>query len=283
MRKVFLAFCALVWLLPLSAQEDKGIRPPVDTSFFRLPAEVTDAYLDSINTASFDGMINDYVMFGFYGGGVINNTSFNPRWESEMFTNLPVFGASLTVHGKLFGFMPYFGLEIGAQHTYEGYKFKTNKETGITRTLEGATQAKLEVWEVPFLMVGHLDIGDSFKILAKAGIYGGYRTKIERIGESVNEEIRYAFLETDNRWDYGFEGGVGFGFMFSPFEFHVNGLLKWGWESYYKADYFSPYYYRFAYPFDIMITAGIYYQLTPRRGYTRKQLKNFARQIVYDQ
>ncbi len=283
MRKVIFLFCFIACSLPLCAQENNETRPQIDTSFFRLPDQITDAYLDSINTASFDGMINDYLLFGVYGGGVINNTSFNPRWESEMFTNLPVFGASLTIHGKLFGFMPFFGLEAGVQHTFEGYKFKTNKETGITRTLEGATQAKLEVWEVPFLMVGHLDIGDSFKILAKAGIYGGYRTKIERIGEGVDESIRYAFLDTDNRWDYGFEGGLGFGIMFSPFEFHVNALVKWGWESYYKADYFSPYYYRFAYPFDVMVTAGIYYQLTPRRGYTRNQLKRFAKQIAHEQ
>ena len=134
-------------------------------------------------------------------------------------------------------------------------------------------------------MVGHADINDNFKLLAKVGIYGGYRenihreTIIERLVPTV-EEIQDTFLDTDIRWTYGLQAAAGFGIMLSPFEFHLTAGLKWGWGSYYQPDYYNKYYYRFAYPLDVMVTAGIYYQLTPRRGYTKKQLRHFAKQIV---
>ena len=270
-----------------------SVRPVIDTSFFTLPDVITDEYLDSVGT-SFDRPINDYVLFGFHGGAVLNNTYFNPPWEAMFSPHAPVFGASLTIHGKLFGFMPYFGLEIGVQHTYEGFQFKENKETKVTRNLEGVENMVMDVWEVPFLMAGHADIGENFKLLAKVGIFGGYRTTVTRTGPFTEStvykirddyyspwEFRESFRDFDLRWTYGLEGGVGMGLMFSPFEFHVNALVKWGWGSFYRPDYYNDYYYRFGYPLDLMLTAGIYFQLTPRRGYTRHQLKKIAKQIVY--
>lgn len=276
-----------------NAPVEVTVKPVIDTSFFTLPAEITDAYLDSVGTR-FDRPINDYVLFGVHGGAAFNHTYFNPPWEAKFHTHLPVFGASVTIHGKLFGFMPYFGLEIGVQHTYEGFQFKENKETKITRNLEGVENMVMDVWEVPFLMAGHADIGENFKLLAKVGIFGGYRTSVTRTGPftestryKIREEVyspweyRESFRDFDLRWTYGLEGGVGMGLMFSPFEFHVNALVKWGWGSFYRPDYYNDYYYRFGYPLDLMVTAGIYYQLTPRRGYTRHQLKKIAKQIVY--
>lgn len=304
-RRTEWIIAALLAAAPLSAQEnlppraeeriDAAVKVPVDTVFFTLPAEVTEAYLDSVGTG-FDQPINDYVLFGFHGGAVFNNTYFNPPWDTKFALHGPVYGASLTIHGKLFGFMPFFGLEIGAQHTYEGFQFKENKETKITRNLEGAETMLMEVWEVPFLMAGHFDIGERFKLLAKVGIYGGYRMNVQRAGD-FTETTRYrlreelyspweykdTFRDFDFRWTYGLEGGLGFGIMLSPFEFHVNALIKWGWGSFYRPDYYNDYYYRFGYPLDVMVTAGLYYQLTPRRGYSRHQLKKFAKQIVYGQ
>ena len=47
-------------------------------------------------------------------------------------------------------------------------------------------------------------------------------------------------------------------------------------------NYNSEYYYRFAYPFDIIISGGIHIQLTRRTGKTRAQLKKEAKQLVYE-
>ena len=91
------------------------------------------------------------------------------------------------------------------------------------------------------------------------------------------------FRDYDKRWTYGVQGGVGFGLMFSPFEFHLNAQVKWGWESFWEPDYASKYYYRFAYPLDGAITFGVYYQLTPRYGHTRSQLRKLARKMVKEE
>lgn len=256
----------------------------VDTVFFRLPEEITNEYLDSVKLGS-DKTINDYSLIGFHGGVVFNRSWFNPTRDTKFFMNKPVFGLSYTLHGKLFGFMPYFGMELGFQHNYEGYEFKLDEENKTIANISGATKVLYEVWEVPFLMVGHADLNDNFKLLAKVGIYGGYRenihreTIIERLVPTV-EEIQDKFLDTDIRLTYGLQAAAGFGIMLSPFEFHVTAGLKWGWGSYFQPDYYNKYYYRFAYPLDVMVTAGIYYQLTPRRGYTKKQLRHYAKKIV---
>ena len=56
--------------------------------------------------------------------------------------------------------------------------------------------------------------------------------------------------------------------------------LKWGWSPYYEPDYYSPYYYRYAYPLDLNITLGVYFQLTKRYGRTRSALRKMAREAV---
>ena len=43
----------------------------------------------------------------------------------------------------------------------------------------------------------------------------------------------------------------------------------------------SKYYYRFAYPFDFMVTAGLYFQLTKRTGKGKTQLRKEAYDAVY--
>ena len=301
---ILLAAAALAQ--PRTRQEPvvRDAGPLVDTVFFTLPDEITDTYLDSTGTG-FDRIINDYLLVGFHGGVVFNNTLFNPTWTTQFDMHAPVYGASLILHGKLFGFMPYFGLELGIQHTYEGYHFAENKNKQINR-LEGVEQMVMEVWEVPLLMSGHADLGETFKLLGKVGIFGGYRMNVERTGPynelSVYDTMKdgttyypsdydHSFRDFDYRWTYGLEGGVGFGIMLAPFEIHINALAKWGWGSYFEPDYVERFSYvedkqkylwrRFGYPLDVMLTAGIYYQVTPRRGYSRHQLKKIAKQIVY--
>ena len=58
--------------------------------------------------------------------------------------------------------------------------------------------------------------------------------------------------------------------------------VRYSLGSLYKPNYNSEYYYRFAYPFDIIISGGIHIQLTRRTGKTRAQLKKEAKQLVYE-
>ncbi len=259
----------------------------LDEEFFSLPDTVTNSYLDSVKLNI--ARPNDYWMIGVFGGAAAQYGYFNPsrlvRWQLQY----PVFGFSVVRHYTMFGIFPNMGLEFGAQLNYEGYEFKKNGETGSRFTESGAYKALITVPEGFFLSHFHLDIGEHFKIMAKLGLYGGYRLKIHRIlDEGFEESETYqqyvdSFRDYDRRLTYGVAAGVGLGLMFSPFEFHLTVNGKWGWSSFWKPDYASPYYYRFAYPLDAGLTFGVYYQLTPRYGHTRAQLRKLARKLMAEE
>ena len=141
----------------------------------------------------------------------------------------------------------------------------------------------MEVPEVFVLTHGHLDMGRFVKINVKGGMYGGYRMNITRVGKNVDSEYVNAFYDTDNRWTYGIQGGLGLGLMLDPIEFHVGVQIKWGWSPFYPPDKYNPYHYRYAYPLDGAVTFGVYYQLTKRRGHTRTSLRRMARQYVTEE
>lgn len=259
----------------------------LDEEFFSLPDTVTNSYLDSVKLNI--ARPNDYWMIGVFGGASAQYGYFNPsrlvRWQLQY----PVFGFSVVRHYTMFGIFPNMGLEFGTQLNYEGYEFKKNGETGSRFTESGAYKALITVPEGFFLSHFHLDIGEHFKIMAKLGLYGGYRLKIHRIlDEGFEESETYqqyvdSFRDYDRRLTYGVAAGVGLGLMFSPFEFHLMVNGKWGWSSFWKPDYASPYYYRFAYPLDAGLTFGVYYQLTPRYGHTRAQLRKLARKLMAEE
>ena len=259
----------------------------LEEEFFSLPDSVTTSYLDSvkINIAA----PNDYWMIGVFGGASLQYGYYSPDRLVTLMPQYPVYGFSVVRQFTMFGIFPNMGVEFGAQMNYEGYEFKLNKETGSRFTESGAYKAMIRVPEAFFLSHFHLDFGSHFKIMAKLGIYGGYRWKITRVlddpfvGVETYEQYVNAFRDYDRRLTYGVEGGLGIGLMFNPIEFHIMVNGKWGWSSFWKPDYASPYYYRFAYPLDAAVTFGVYYQLTPRYGHTRGQLKKLARKMVADQ
>ena len=278
MRKLLItAAVAILSSLSAFAQVD------LDAEFFSLPDSITAEYLDSTKIQSVSP--NDYWLVGVYGGASLQYGFFNPsrlvRWQVQY----PVYGFSFIRHYTMFGLFPNMALEFGAQQTYEGYEFKTNGETGYRATESGAYKTMIKVPEAFFLTHFHIDASDHFKLLAKIGLYGGYRQSINRVLDSGFEGSTYEqyvneFRDYDRRWTYGVQGGLGIGFMLDPFEFHLNVQVKWGWESFWNPDYTSKYYYRFAYPLDLAPTFGVYYQLTPRHGHTKAQLRKMARTIV---
>ena len=288
MKKYILLTALLVAALPLCAQEKKETRKKhtidLDEEFFHLPDSVTDDYLDNASLPK-AARINDYWIVGVHGGISLEHGYFNPSRDVHFYPKMPVYGFSITRFATMMNTFPNLGMEFGFQHNYEGYKFKEFEMNGeiYIHDIDGANEAYMEVPEVFLLTHGHIDMGRYVKINLKGGVFGGYRMNITRIGSHVESEYVNAFYDTDNRWTYGIQGGLGLGLMLDPIEFHVGVQIKWGWSPFCPPDKYSPYYYRYVYPLDGAVTFGVYYQLTKRRGHTRSSLRRMARQYVTEE
>ena len=289
MKKYILLTALFVAVLPLCAQEKKETRKKhtidLEEEFFHLPDSVTDDYLDNAELPK-TAKINDYWIVGVHGGVSVGHGYFNPPRHVSMPFRYPVYGFSITRFATMMNTFPNLGMEFGFQHNYEGYKFKEYEVDGVTYNpteIDGATEVYMEVPEVFLLTHGHIDFGRYVKANIKGGIYGGYRMNINRIGPNVESGYANAFYETDRRWTYGIQGGLGLGLMLDPLEFHIGVQIKWGWSPFYPPDKYNPYHYRYAYPLDGAVTFGVYYQLTKRHGHTRSSLRRMARQYVKDE
>ena len=274
MKRIIILFLTLGLLIPAGAQEKKAKLEIQDT--------LTDAFLDTVQIKK-KLKLNDYSLLGVQYGASLSQVMWNPVQDQNM-VFMPVnFGVTYTIYGKMFGYMPYFGFQAGIFYAKEGYQFEYNKEKDYTYTIEGAEKAVMDVVEVPLLSHIHFDFWH-FKIIAQLGVFAGYRLSIQRYpGETgyVKPEVQNSFLDTDNRFDYGLKGGLGFGLVFDPVELHIQAMYKHSLSSLYAPDHYSQYYYRFAYPSNIVISAGLHFQLTKRSGMTKRDLKKQAREIVY--
>lgn len=245
---------------------------------------LTEAFLDTVVVKK-KLKLNDYSLIGFQYGAALSQVVWNPSQNQKMLFVPINFGVTYTLYGKMFGYMPYFGFQAGVFYAREGYQFEYNEERDYTYTIEGAEKAIMDVIEVPILSHIHFDFWH-FKIIAQLGLFGGYRLGIHRYPGNaghVRDEVANSFIETDNRFDFGIKGGLGFGLVFDPVELHIQAMYKHSLSSLYEPDHYSKYYYRFAYPSNIIISAGLHFQLTKRSGMTKKELKQQARSIVYEE
>lgn len=272
----------LLCICSVTFAQDKAESKPAEKKI-SLVEKYTDEYLDTVVIKK-KLKLNDYSLVGVQYGATLSQMMWNPSQNQKMLL-LPVnFGVTYTLYGKMFGYMPYFGFQTGLFYGKEGYQFEYNEDKDYTYKIEGAEKAVFEVLELPVLSHLHIDFWH-MKIIAQIGCYVGYRMGIERfpgITGNVTEEVRKSFMPYDIRFDYGIKGGVGFGLVFDPIEIHFQAMYKHSLSSLYKPDYYSEYYYRFAYPTNIIISAGVHFQLTKRSGMSKQQLKQQAKNIVYE-
>ena len=279
MRKLMQYILLAALLLPVC-------RPTADAGNDRRPRRAqrdttvyTDTFLDTVSVNRVF-MLNDYTLIGFEAGAGFSRMQFNPPYTQGWRFFPEYYELTFTRYGKLFGYMPYFGLKVGVAYGHEGYKMVMNEETGYIARISGAEECVYDVAEIQALAHFHYDIAH-FKLMADAGPYGGKRLRIERFGDYVSEDIRHSFLDTDKRYDYGLKGGAGFALVFDPVELHVNAKVRYSWSNLFAPDYRSQYYYSFAYPLDVMVTAGLHFQITRKTGKTRGMLRREAKQVVF--
>lgn len=268
------ALAALLLILPLLLQaadrKDRHIRDTL---------KYPDAYLDTVQVNKVF-TLNDYMLIGVEAGFGFNSQMFNPSFSQSWRMFPEHYEVTFTRYGKMFGYMPYFGFKFGAAYSHEGYKMKMNEETGFIGSISGATECQYDVAEILFLSHFHYDL-PNFKIIADLGPYGGKRMNIERIGDNVLDVYRYSFIDTDRQIDYGIRAAAGFALVFDPVELHITAKVRYSFSNLYEPDYLSKYYYSYAYPLDIMVTAGLHFQLSKKSGKTTPALKKEARTAVY--
>lgn len=244
---------------------------------------ITDTQLDTIDIKK-KLVVNDYTMIGIQYGAGLSQVMWNPTQKQDMLFSPVNVGFTITTYQKMFGYMPFFGFQAGIFYAKEGYQFEYNEDKDYIYTIEGAEKAVLDVIEVPLLFQFHYDMWN-FKIMAQVGPYAGYRLGIQRFaGEngSVSKRYEHDFTPTDRRFDYGIKGGAGIGLVFDPIEIHIMASYKHAFASLYDPDHYSQYYYRFAYPSSLVVSAGVHFQLTKRSGKTKASLKKEAKDMVYN-
>lgn len=247
---------------------------------------LTDEFLDTVKVYG-KQKINNYSLLGVNYGVTFSNTYFNPSKHNRAYViNANYIQLQYTYFMKMFDQLPMFAIVVGAEMGNEGYAFKAYDD-GRTNHMDGATWCSMKVFEIPAMAQIHVDF-DPFKIMANVGVYGGWRQSIERSGPTMDQNYAHSFKPYEIQLDYGLQGGAGFGIMLDPIEIHFNAWVRWGWSSFFQPDYEDPvfhpmntYYYRFAYPLDIMATVGVHFQIEKRRGRTKSQLKKEAKNIVY--
>lgn len=177
-------------------------------------------------------------MIGIKYGYGISNVSLSQDIETHSKT-IPL-NVSLTysTYTDLWDLMPYFGLQIEARYSQEGFSSKYLGDELFT------------VVDLSMVSQFHIDFANRFRILANIGPYAGYRI-------SVNRD----WNKHDNRFDYGLYGGAGFAIVFKPFEIHLEGNYKFSLSSYYHPNILSDDIWLFARPNNIIISAGIFFHL----------------------
>ena len=260
-----------------------------------LPNEVIDNY-----DLKKKKPINDYSIIGVQYGVGLSRTLLNPEFAKQDFIFMPYnVGVTYSRYGKMFGYMPFFGIQVGLFYTQEGYKFRYNSEENYVPVFMGAQSAIMDVIEVPVLAHCHVDFW-KMKVILNVGLYGGYRLGIHRYQPDIKMDgLRYhnltpdysisfeenadyvrSFTPFENRFDYGIKAGLGFGFVFDPVEIHIQAMYKHSFASLFEADYYSQYYYRYSYQMNVIISVGLHFQLGKRIGKTRQQIRKEARESV---
>ena len=294
MKKTFIIICTILLGIPgLAQNQDLDSLLLHGISVESLPDEIIDNY-----DLKKKKPINDYSLIGVQYGVGLSRTLLNPEFAKQDFAFMPYnIGVTYSRYGKMFGYMPYFGIQVGLFYTQEGYKFRYNTEENYVPVFMGAQSAIMDVIEVPVLAHCHVDFW-KMKVILNVGLYGGYRIGIHRYAPEIDVAgLRYqnltpgyeikledayvrSFTPFEKRFDYGIKAGLGFGFVFDPVEIHIEAMYKHAFASLFEADYYSQYYYRYSYQMNVIISVGLHFQLGKRIGKTRQQIRREARESL---
>ena len=271
MRKCLIFILLLLIPAVLGAQDRRSGKAQRDSLAF------DPLYLDTVTVVV--PPVNNYSSIGVQYGVSLSRMNLNTTQKQDWLFAPEYYSVLFTHYEKMFGYLPYFGYQFGIEYGHAGTIMHVNEETGTVPLLDDATRVEMTVADVPFMALVHYDAG-IFQASVRAGIYGGYRLSIQREG-IMAEEYRNHFKDYEHRFDYGLRGGIGLAVILDPVEFHIDAGVRYSWSEFQEPNYASEYYARFAYPYDVIISAGFTFQLGRRQGKTSAELRREAREIVF--
>jgi len=244
--------------------------------------EYSEEYLDTVDIKK-KFIINDYSMVGLEYGVSMSLGHFSPNYSAQMLFQPIYTGVTFTHYQKMYGRHPYFGYEVGLFYGKQGYSFE--EQSG--HTIEGANQAIMNLVEIPVWMAMHFD-SQYVKFMINLGPYAGYRFGIQRTNTYNDSAIIFhqnEFAPYDKRFDYGINGGVGFGFVVDPMELHVNLRTRFSLSEFHDPKAYidptaeNPRWW-YSYPWDFTLSVALQFHLSKRTGRGTAALKKEARRRV---
>lgn len=195
------------------------------------------AQLDTVpHPARFKSIHMIGASYGISWSGVTSS----PKLGQEKILTYNNVGVYFTYYHALWDQLFNFGLQLGVRHGYEGFA-----------TASGAYGETCELIEFPLVSQFKIDVS-RVRLLINIGTYGGYRLSTDKDG---------GFDRYDQRYDYGIIGGGGLGFVFRPFELHIEANYKYAFASMYHANKLSEIYWLYTYPQNLMFTASLHFHL----------------------
>ena len=216
MKKVILSLLAVCLFLSAYGQDDVFI--------FDMPDDFAQ-----LDTTSQKGRFKSIHMIGVSYGVNWSGVNSSPKIGADKVLTYNNIGIHYTYYHALWDQLFNFGLQVGAQHGYEGYTSRTEGYGEIC-----------EVVEVPLISQFKIDFS-IFRLLVNIDTYGGYRLSTDKEG---------GFDKYDQRVDYC-----------KPFELHVEGNYKYSFASMYHTNKYSDIYWMYVYPQNIMLSASLHFHL----------------------
>ena len=134
MRRLLLYILLTACALSSYAQEKKVLKLD-ETARIEYVDRLTDEQLDTIDVKK-KLSINDYTLIGLQYGAGLSMFMFNPPQENDRVILPYNAGITFTKYGKMFGYMPYFGFQIGLFYAQDAYQFAYNEEYDYTFKIE---------------------------------------------------------------------------------------------------------------------------------------------------
>lgn len=297
---LFFWFCSSVCAFAQVEMDEDEDKRPHNADLLEKVASMPEITIDTTFVKKYSS-INNYSMIGVQYGVNLATASMNPSREFKM-NILPIdVGVVFTRYCKMFGYMPYFGVQVGVFYTQQSYQFATSKESGYpVFNMLGAYKVTMPVIEAPASAQFHYDFW-KMKIMANLGVHVGYRLGIDREYNDMQckpddpRRVEYAhkFHANENRFYLGLHGGGGLAIVLDPIEIHLTATYKYGLTYLHKPNIStrtfvenedkSKYYYNWTNANNIVVSVGIHYQLTRRTGTTTRELKEEAKRRAYEQ